>query len=238
MNLADLKELYHRPLRRLGVDVVRYDTGGRRLVSLLGTHGIDVVLDVGANTGQYGERLRKLGYRGRIVSYEPMAEAFALLAATAARDASWSAAHIGLGDEDTTSVINVAANSVSSSVLPMSDDLVRMEPTTRAVREETITVRRLDSVIDDHCDPGARPFLKLDVQGFEARVLDGAAASLDRVIGLQVEMAVEPLYVGQVPMLELLGRLDAAGFRLTWIEPGFHTPEGRMLECDGIFFRR
>src|SRR5947208_7206134 len=87
-------------LRRHGLDLRRWRPPDERRAALLESEGIDLVLDVGANRGQYAESLRARGYSGRIVSFEPLGAAHAELAAKAAGDPLWDCLKLGLGDRD------------------------------------------------------------------------------------------------------------------------------------------
>jgi FkbM family methyltransferase len=229
-------------VRRAGVDlrrwVPRYDDVGRR-VMLLGHHGVDCVWDIGANAGQYGQVLRAAGYGGRIVSFEPLSTAFAELSARAAADPAWSCHPIGFGDSPGRFEINVAANSQSSSLLPMLALHRDAAPHAQYIGKETVTIETVDAYCSAHSDAlGARTFLKIDAQGYEARILAGAAATLPRLVGLQMEMSLEALYEGEKLMVELLQDAEALGFRLESLELGFVDPKsGRQLQADGIFFR-
>ena len=82
-------------------------------------------------------------------------------------------------------------------------------------------------------------FLKLDVQGYEKKVLEGAAGCLDQVAGIQMEMSMSsPLYVGQPGWEEMVQFMRAKGFILWKVEKGTWDPQtGRETELDGIFFR-
>src|SRR5215470_941975 len=93
----------------------------QRRVALMQGRRINVVLDVGANTGQFALFLRSLGYRGRIVSFEPLTEAFAALQRNGAGDTNWSLHNLALGDVETTATINISANSQASSFLSFTD---------------------------------------------------------------------------------------------------------------------
>ena len=87
---------------------------------LLREHHIELVLDVGANAGQYATRLRDDGYRGQLISFEPTSDAFALLQDAAADDPQWQTRQLALGDKpDRAAAINLSANSYSSSFLPI-----------------------------------------------------------------------------------------------------------------------
>jgi FkbM family methyltransferase len=233
-----------RGLRRAGFELHPYSPGpvpqeeDVRRVKLLRAIGVDLVLDVGANAGQYARRLRLAGYEGRIVSFEPLSDAFAALERNAARDPLWSARRVALGDEDGSSEIHVAGNSWSSSLLEMGERHLASAPESAYVASETVDVARLDSIWPDVVRDGEKPFLKLDVQGFEMHALRGARENLDQVAGVQVELALTKLYEGDSPWREVVDHLEEKGFQLAGLEPGFEDPDsGRMLQADGIFIR-
>ena len=209
-----------------------------RRMHLLESNRIGLVFDVGANAGQYAASLREGGYRGRIVSFEPLTSAFSRLEASAKADPLWEVVNIGMGDRDERATINIAGNSQSSSLLEMLPAHVKSAPTSAYVGSEEITVSRLDSVFSKYHRKGDRTFLKLDAQGYERKILDGASLSMKDILGIQLEMSVEPLYSNEMPYIEMLGYLAGMGFTLASIEPGFSDPvSGRMLQMDGIFFR-
>ena len=113
-----------------------------RRATLMRKREIDLVLDVGANKGQFGLSLRnQIGYRGRIVSFEPLSEAFAELRRIAARDVAWSCHNLALGDETGSATINISANSHSSSLLPVSEHTLEIEPSVAYLGHETVKFR-------------------------------------------------------------------------------------------------
>ena len=228
-------------LRGRGWDVVRW-TGlqhplGQRM-RMLRHHGVNVVLDVGANEGQYGKELRLARYRGRIVSFEPLAAPFARLEEAARKDPAWDAVRLALGDADGEATINVSANSVSSSFLPVLPAHTEAAAGSAIAGVESVAVRRLDGVFDHYVRPGEVAFLKLDVQGYELRALAGAAGVIDRITGIQAEMSLVPLYEGAPLLTDILAWAAEHGFSLVGLEPGFADPTtGRLMQADGIFFR-
>ncbi len=235
-----LKHWLRTQLWKSGYDVVEFRPDLHPLARrrrLLERAGIDAVLDVGANAGQFGAELRgDFGWRGRIVSFEPLAAAYAALAARAAGDGQWDTHPYALGDRDGSARINVAGNSYSSSLLEMLPAHVDAAPESAVVGVETIQMRRLDSVIDALCPPPARLYLKLDVQGFERQVLAGAQAALARVRVLQLEMSLTPLYVGAATLGELHALLESRGLVLFALEPGFgRRDSGQLLQVDGLY---
>ncbi len=227
---------------RFGIEVRRFnasESSDARLVRQFSTHQIDLVLDVGANDGGYGRLLRSGGYRGKILSFEPLPDVHAGLTRAVAADPQWQVApRMALGEADGKIKINVAGNSASSSVLPMRQLHADAAPTSRYLGQEEVSLRRLDSVSHPWLLQAQRVLLKIDTQGYEMPVLRGASELLKRVCGVQIELSVAPLYEGQALFEEVMAALAGQGFELWNVAPGFVDPRsGRMLQFDGTFFR-
>jgi FkbM family methyltransferase len=229
-------------LRRFGLalvaaEAVRAARPERR--SLLESRGLGILVDAGANTGQYARALRLEGFRGEIVSLEPVAEAFHELERRAARDPAWSCRRVALGSHDGSAEIRVAKNSVSSSLLDVTARHLAGAPGARVVRTETVPVARLDTLAPELLPPAGRVYLKLDVQGGELEALRGAEGTLDRVDAVEAELSLAPLYAGQPLFGEVVAWLDTRGFDLVSLDPGFTDPaSGKLLQLDGLFARR
>lgn len=212
----------------------------RQFVKQLESRNVNVVLDVGANSGQYATELRRAAYGGRIVSFEPLSESFALLARNASKDPLWDCRQWALGDVDGSISINVAGNAgASSSVLPMLKRHQDAFPPANYVGTEEVSIHRLDSVVAELLQPTDVAFLKVDVQGFEKQVVAGGTSTArDRCVGMQLELSFVPLYEGAMLIREALDLVYSLGFTLAGLVPGFADPrDGRMLQADGIFFR-
>ena len=224
-------------VHRAGFDVTR-DTFKHRFVYQIHQHGIDAVLDVGANTGQFARLLRQSGFTGRIHSVEPLQRAYDRLEAAARGDAQWTVQRAAVGAEAGTLTMNVSGNSVSSSVLPMLDRHEAAAPSARYVAQEEVPAVTVDDMVTDNDLAPERTLLKIDVQGYEKAVLDGAAKTLAHFRGVRTEMSLVPLYDGQALMPEIVGHLGGLGFELWFVEPGFAEPDTRrLLQLDGMFFR-
>lgn len=210
------------------------------LAKMLAWHGVTVVLDVGANVGQFGKELRLTGFAGRIVSFEPLSSAHARLLKTAKADPNWMVAPpMAMGTFDGFADINIAGDSVSSSVLGMLDAHLAAAPDSRYVGTERVLMRRLDTIAREYLRDGDVPFLKIDVQGSESQVLEGARELLSRVIGLHLELALVPCYSEQHCFGQVSSTLETSGFSLWRLSPGTsdeHT--GRQLQVDAAFFRQ
>lgn len=237
-----LKDLARLILRKLGLEVHRYvppTSPTQGLVASLCKFDIDLVLDVGANKGQFVSDIRHWGYAGRIVSFEPLSQAHAELLQSCAGDPMWDAyPRCALGDHDGEVEINIAGNSESSSILPMLESHRSAAPESAYQGKEIVPIKTLDAVAGQYLKDARAPFLKIDTQGFEWQVLDGARDTLPHIKGILVELSLLPLYEGQHLWRDVIDRLEAAGFTLWAFKPVFSDQaSGRTLQVDGIFYR-
>lgn len=222
--------------RAAGYEITR-STASRR-ARIMAAARIDEVLDVGANVGQFARGLRAHGYRGRIVSFEPLSSAFRALEAARRGDPGWRAVQVAVGDRAGSASLHVAGNSQSSSLLDMLPSHVASAPGTAYVGSEEVRVVPLEAVFREHHAPGARCLLKLDVQGFEQRILDAGEACLAEVTALQLELSLIQLYAGESLLEETLAFLRGRGFIPAMLERTFtDQASGHTLQVDGVFVR-
>jgi FkbM family methyltransferase len=223
----------------LGIEITKYPTDELiRRITLLNHHGIDTILDIGANIGQYGGEMRNLGFKGDIFSFEPMKKAFDKLKKNASGDANWKVYNYSIGERDGEASINIAKNSVSSSLLDNLPQLTKSAPEAQFIEKETIEIRKLDSVFDSLNLNGKTIYLKIDTQGYEEMVLLGAENSLKFVKGIQIEMAFIPSYEGAITFDEMKAKLNGLGFNLLALENGFYDKQtGKQIEIDGVFYK-
>jgi FkbM family methyltransferase len=227
----------------LGLEVRRRSTATsytEQLRHMLAWNQVDLVLDVGANVGQFARELRRqAAYRGRIVSFEPTTAAHRALCAAAKFDPLWEIGpRAAIGARRGTIEINIAGNSVSSSVLTMLESHEKAAPTSRYKAKETVDIFPLDEIAGRFFEAETRAFLKVDTQGYEAEVLLGAPGILQKAVGVQLEVSLVPLYEGQALMPALFELLGKAGLELWALAPAFADPDsGRLLQFDAAFFR-
>lgn len=230
-------------LRRAGFDLRRYHPSSSQhcALNLLLRHlQIDLVLDVGANTGQTGVELFGSGFPGRVVSFEPLADAHAELTRNAARHVRWTThPRTAVGAATGEVAIQVAANSVSSSVLPMLQSHLDAAPGSHIIDSQLVPMVRLDDVAGEYLHDSKAALLKVDTQGFEWAVLDGALETLVKLAAVQLELSLVPLYGGQKLWREYVDRMDRHDFQLFYAYPAFtdaHT--GQTLQWDAMFVRK
>jgi FkbM family methyltransferase len=210
----------------------------RRRKKLLCHFGITKVLDVGANTGQYAKELRKINFEGTIISFEPISSIFEVLKKNMKNDTKTVVKNFALGDKNETKLINIAKNLASSSFLSRAKHLEENAKQTEYISEEKVEIKVLDSIFDTICDENDVVFLKLDTQGYEKNILNGAKESLKKIKGIQIELALKPSYKEAPNFKEIFKIIEESGFKMYSIEEGFEDEKtGQLLEIDGIFFR-
>ncbi len=245
-----LRRLVERPLRAMGVeplpvwgvsDHAHNYVHAELLRDIFAARAIDCVFDVGAFTGLYGRFLReKVGFEGTILSFEPQPEPFRELEESSCRDPRWHAFPVALGARSGEFPMNVMSKPLFSSFLtPSAGTPQNMADrnsvvSTIAARIETLA-ERYDALAAEHTF--TRPFLKMDTQGFDLQVFDGARQRIDRFLGLQSELSVIQIYVGMPDWKEALAEYQRAGFALSAFFPVSRDGQLRAVELDAVMVR-
>lgn len=235
---ALLKDWVRKKIHQRGYELL-VDPFGTRLVRTMNWLDADTVIDGGANTGQFGQLLRMSGFSGDIYSVEPLSAPFAQLALASQADSRWHAERGALSDTIGDVTINIAGNSVSSSILPMLRAHSDAAPESKYVGVESAPTTTVDSLVARHnLDPG-RTLLKLDVQGYEAVALAGASECIKSFAAVQLELSFVPLYEGSWLADQTIDFMKTFGYDLWMLDPAaMYDPEsGRLMQCDGVFVR-
>lgn len=214
-------------------------TDEERAILLLNHYKINLVFDIGANTGQYAKELLSFGYKGKIISFEPISDAYNKLKDTAKNNNNWVVAErCALGESDAEIEINITENSVSSSLLEVLPEHLEAAPKSRITGKEKVKLFRLDTIANKYISDNDIVLLKIDTQGYEENVLKGARETLKRAKGVEIELSLVKLFEGQKLYLELIEILTKEGFSLHSVEPAFTDKKtGRLLQINGLFFR-
>lgn len=211
----------------------------RHVAELLANYEVDCVFDVGANKGQYGKQLRESGYRGRIVSFEPVPEALTRLRKTAERDPDWRVYPFALGRSESVKSIHSGWKTMNSLLQPSAYGQQRYKRFADT-RTTQVQISRLDEAMDDALAglENPRPFLKMDTQGFDMEVFAGAGRRIDEFVGMQSEVAALQLYEGSPHMTEAIAAYEDAGFEITGMYPVTREEAtGRVVEFDCVLAR-
>lgn len=233
---AVLSRIARTGLSAIGLSAVRsyqtYEADRRATMRRCQT---DLVIDVGANSGQYATKLRRDGYSGAILSIEPLPDAFAKLKKAMSSDKNWHGINAAAGAIKSKAILNVSVDSVCSSLLSPSQTLLDAIPTARTIGSIEVDVITLDEL---HYPPSRSSWLKLDVQGFERQALDGAANILSKVRVLELELGLKPSYQDSYTLENAIPRLGEMGFSLVSLGRGVSDPKsGQLIDVDILLER-
>ncbi len=202
------------------------------------------MIDVGANKGQYAKSLRNVGFKGIIHSFEPASEPFAELEKAASRDKKWHAHHMALGESEGEMELNVMHGSVFNSFLqPNAYAKSKLASEVPVQKKERVRVYRLDAIWDslekgDTENKEHNVLLKMDTQGFDMKVFRGSHGILDRVIALQSELSITPIYEGMPDFLQSITEYVNHGFTPSGIYTVSRDKDSLLLiELDCIMLR-
>ncbi len=235
-----MKKFINTYLQKLGYQVNRYpDADFRRRLQFMKDYKINKILDVGANTGQFAMYFRKYGFDGEIISFEPLTSAFNQMRVNAKNDEKWRQYNFALGNENGAGIINISSNSYSSSINEIHDTHKNAAPDSIYVGNEKIEIKRLDDIFKNYYTDDDRIFLKVDTQGYEKNVVDGANNSIQKIILIQLEMSIIPLYKDEMLLPDMIKYLNEKNFELIFIENGFSHPKTQhLLQVDGVFLNK
>jgi len=237
-----MKSFFKRLLRRFDLEFRNFSiekSENARFFTMLSHHKVNTIFDIGANEGQFGVILRDFGYKGKIISFEPLTNAREELYRISQDDPFWEIApQAAIGDEDGEIEINISGNSESSSVLNMLDSHLEAAPSSKYISKEKVPLRKLDTLLPDFIEPDSVVFLKIDTQGYEEKVMNGAKELIKNIVGLQLEISLVPLYETHSLLDDMLQNLKEKGFELWGISTVFSDPHtAQLLQIDATFFR-
>jgi FkbM family methyltransferase len=199
---------------------------------------LDCILDVGAHEGGFAEEMFDFGYNGKMISFEPIAVNYSVIQKKAENKNNWHTYHMALGNKKSQEFINVSENLVSSSLLDINNEHIVAAPESNYVRKEMISINSLDDILLS-IEIGDNTMLKIDTQGFEMKVLEGAVESLKKVKAVKVELSSISLYEGGPLFYEVAQFLYENNFLLASLENGFYDPLNyRLLQFDGLFIKK
>lgn len=199
-----------RAIQKFGIDIRQYQQLPDKL-AWASKQGIKTIIDIGANTGQFAAEIRQQLPEAKIVSFEPIKECFGKLLTNMARDKNFVAYNFAIGDINGTKIMNRNAYTPSSSILPMSEAHKILFPHTRDSQPETITIKRLDDVVSS-LNLAREIMIKVDVQGYEDRVLTGGQKTFAATKMIIMEISFQTLYEGQPSFDDLYRPIHGLGF--------------------------
>lgn len=198
--------------------------------------GLRMVVDVGANRGQFALVARHCFPQAQIVSFEPLPEPASVYRAVFSDDACARLIQTAVGPEPGESVIHLSARDDSSSLLPITENQSALFPGTAEAGKIAIRVACLDEHLAAEAIM-APALLKLDVQGFELQALEGCEDLLPCFSWVYAECSFIELYEGQAFADVIIAWLRERGFVLDGVYNMAYAMGGKAIQADFLFKR-
>ena len=210
------------------------------IVQTLKYYDIDLVIDIGANEGQFAKKIIDYGFRNKIISFEPIKNVNKILRYNSKNHQNWIVSKsFGFGNLNQTQFINVSKNSVSSSILEINKKHLQAQPDARTIGKEKIRLITLNSYLNKYKFKNKSIFIKIDTQGYEKKIILGAKKVLNRVTGLMIEVSISKVYKKEADYMAIINLMKKLDFYVWSIERGFTDKKtGQVLQLDIIFINK
>ena len=201
---------------------------------------IDLIIDIGASTGQYAKMLRRFGYEKYIFSIEPVSKSFKILNKNCSSDKKWSSKQYIISQQNKKKIkINVSKDFDNSSILNSTELHLKNHKGAEFFYTEQIDNKSLDQLLNEDIDIQKNMMLKIDTQGTESDILESGDASLDKFKLIQVELSIQKLYSNQKLWTEVVQFMKEKGFDVWNIIPGYKQKDkGQLYQFDAIFYKK
>lgn len=198
---------------------------------------IQTIIDIGSNEGQFIKEVETILPGRKIYAFEPIPDCFNRMKANTS-SSNVTAFNVGLSDMDGTTEINVSSNLVSSSILEMEELHKVSYPESQYIKKQTITLKRLDTVLRE-IELKENVLIKIDVQGYEEKVIKGGEKIFSKAAALIIETAFEPFYEGQWLFDDLHAHLSGCGFKfMGFADQVTSKKTGIPIYADAIFIKK
>jgi len=236
-----LKKRFKSYLKSLGYDLVKLNGGlgagtfENELLKILEEINIDLVLDIGANKGQFGSTLYNYGFNQNLLSFEPLSKVYDELKDKAKISSLWHVyERCCVGDVEKDTFINVSNLVGNSSVLSIKNSDYNVKQSHYIDKEAVKQINLSTLNANEHVQKAKNVFIKMDIQGYEHMVLKGLAEVDYNVVGFYLELSLVNLYDGQEDYLFICNTLKSLGYDLVYIAPE-SIRANRMIQFNGVF---
>ena len=228
-----MKKKIKNIIQKFGYNLEKIHSGKHPVLS----RKIDLVLDVGANTGGFAKELRDLGYKDHIVSFEPVKQSHKKLEENSKFDKKWLVhKRCAIGNKNKKISINLSKNSSISSILSFNKSKYIDKKKLSYNSKEITTQIKLDSCFSKYSNNKKNIFLKIDVQGYEDKVLKGFTQFLKKIDMVQIELSNHEIYKNQKLSSYFFNFFYKRKFVLSSVTPVFFDKKGiNLLQFDAIF---
>ncbi len=228
-------------LHRFGLDIIRIKNSPKQTLCGLKSLPIQTVIDVGANTGQFASQISRIFPQAKMYCFEPLPEPFKALERWAIeQDGRVKAFNVALGEnEGTVEMFYHTKHSPSSSLLASTAINKKYYPFIRSQMPVRVKLTTLDNALSSvirFLKPEI--LVKLDVQGYEDRVLRGGSKTLSMAVACVLEVSVDTLYYGQTEFKEVIMLFDQMGFYYAGNLEQVYASDGHVIYFDAVFVKQ
>jgi FkbM family methyltransferase len=237
--IQEIKNFVRNTFRTFGVDIRRIPEYEKNKFVWLKDLNINTILDVGANIGQFVLEINRYLPSAQIYSFEPLKDAYLQLVRNGEKIKNLRVFNIALGDFNGTTKIYGNKFSPASSILELTGLAKEAYPFVAYTFEEEVSVRKFDGiVIDENIELKSEVLIKLDMQGYEDRVIEGGINTFRKAKVVITEVSFQELYKDQVLFDLIYDELKELGFKYKGnINISLHSKIGTPLFADAIFVR-
>lgn len=236
MNMV--KTLLKRSFNMIGLDVVRLSKSPR--YSLLGLRQLPIktIIDVGANRGQFAGMIMDIFPGAHVYAFEPLPEAFRQLKEWADKNKQVTVYNLALGEAGgVKEMLRHVDHSPSSSILKTTKRCEELYPFTKAQEAIPVQAITLDNWFDGQTIPAGDILVKLDVQGYEDRIIAGGRRTLGMASACIAEISLDRLYEYQSDFKDIVSALYELGYRYNGNLNQSYGEDGHVIFIDAIFIK-
>jgi len=231
-----LKYLVRDIFNFVGADVVRFPKAALGM-KWLRELNINTVVDVGANLGQFAQKIIKILPHSKVLSFEPLPKEFGKLKKKFGSNPNISVFNYALGNNVGKTYFHKSEFSPSSSVLDMSAIHKANFPFTSSSTKIEVVIERLDNFLLK-INPDEKTLIKLDVQGYESEVISGGEKVISKSKVLIIEISFRELYDGQKLFDDIYPHLRELGYRYKGsLNNVYSNLTGEILQGDSVFIK-
>ncbi|ARK09912.1 FkbM family methyltransferase [Fibrella sp. ES10-3-2-2] len=236
LNFIKILKISKRPLN----DVFQggYSVASTSLLKNISKHcpSISTILDVGANQGQFALAATWMYPLAQVYSFEPLPDIYISLCKNTNRKSLINTFNTALGTTEGSISFYKNDYSHASSALPISFFQVSELPETAITNEIIVPVTTLDTVAKS-LNLVKPVLLKLDVQGYEMHVLEGAKETLEHIDYLVFEASFTAMYEGEFLFNKMHDYVQSKGFEIVSPVGSFQNNDGQFLQLDILYKR-
>ena len=220
----------------------------RKIINLLGyeikkkkrnfflKNKIDLIIDVGAHRGEFAIDVLGENFEGKIISFEPQSKIYDVLLKNSSKFENWHVhERCGIGKKNKNLKLNIMNETTCSSFFVPTKNLLSIDPNSRIIKKEKTKIFSLNNLFSKNYKIKKNTFLKIDTQGYDKYVLDGASKILKKLLYVQMELAIEPLYKNEINYESMIKYMKKRGFIIWKLGGVIENLKGKSMSFDIIF---